>query len=1138
MRLFRRPSATRPLVCLVSCTALLAGLLGSAPLARAASDCTTVTADGPCGMDLTDAWSHYTKGVPRVLISYIEGGINWHLDTAKTLVDRIFVNWRETPVPCRGSSMSVNGRQQSCHAVYSRRRADYDPNHDGFVNASDWAGDPRVHDANGNGYLDPEDLVVAFSDGVDHDHNGYPSDISGWDFYDHQNDSATPDSTYPHSDNQMSVLHHECPNCMIVPVKAGDEALDRTDDLAQAWLYSADVGARVITSVTADLGYSGFMRDAVRYVARRGIATFESSNDFDSTDHQGGMFWPTVVPGNGVVASSDGSTWERSDLTSWGPHNVLSGATSGGSTSESTPTLAGVTALVLSWGRLAARRHLIPHALSGPEAEQVLIQTATRVTDPALAWPGSPGIWNMQYGYGIPNANRAMQAVAAGRVPPVGRIASPDWYALEDPTTTTSVPVTGSIRAPRAAGFSWTLRAGLGGQPSTWWTIGQGSGQTSFSGRLGTLDLADVPPAFWQAAFGLSQTKELETVDQYDVTLRLDVTDSNGVVGRDRRAISVYHDPTWLSGFPMRLPASGESQPALVDLQGTGHLAMVFGDANGLVHAIDPATRHELPGWPVHTDPVRVVRAHAGVHPGDEAILADVAVGDLGHTGDLSVVATSLEGRVYAWDADGHALAGWPKTLDKGLQPRAIPRPALPFTRLPAQGAVSAPVLFDLQGTGKLDVIQTAWDGWIHAWAPDGSNLPGWPVHVTMPAGYQPPPNYVLVDDQKLDTGPAIAYLQGQQMGPDIVVRPQYTETQGEGIQPAGSGYLFAYAHGNLLPGGWPARLPGVIEYFGSAQEFITEGTSSPVAADPTGTGAGPDLVAVAAAFSPPVLVNGSGTITTTYQGAGGGQNQDAPISFTTSGAFGKLGGAMTFAEPETGGSSMATALLQPASGGPINEFESAFPAAGGPARPGFPADRQGIDFLGAPLITDVAGDGMGQVVDGGDANAITAYDSTGATAPGFPKWTTGWGVYSPSAGDLLSTGKVDLVQVTREAYVMAWATPGLASANTEWWRAGHDEWNTSRYESLTRPPGAVQQAEWRPGSATLTFVAPGASWYSGAAPAYRVSFSPSGTTLRIPATGSAGRVVRVPVPVGTSAVRIQAVNAAGLVGPSTRLGG
>ena len=86
---------------------------------------------------------------------------------------------------------------------------------------------------------------------------------------------------------------------MILPIRAGNEALDRTEDLAKAWLFAGDSGASVIVSVTADLGYSSFMREAVEYLERKGVAMVEASNDFDSTDHQGGMFWPYVIPGNG-----------------------------------------------------------------------------------------------------------------------------------------------------------------------------------------------------------------------------------------------------------------------------------------------------------------------------------------------------------------------------------------------------------------------------------------------------------------------------------------------------------------------------------------------------------------------------------------------------------------------------------------------------------------------------------------------------------------------------------------------------------------------------------------------------------------------------------------------------------------------
>ena len=66
----------------------------------------------------------------------------------------------------------------------------------------------------------------------------------------------------------------------------------------------------------------------------------------------------------------------------------------------------------------------------------MLRATASDIDDPNLGWPGKPG-WDLQYGYGRPNVWRAMQAVLAGDIPPVGWIESPDWYALYDPTVTT-----------------------------------------------------------------------------------------------------------------------------------------------------------------------------------------------------------------------------------------------------------------------------------------------------------------------------------------------------------------------------------------------------------------------------------------------------------------------------------------------------------------------------------------------------------------------------------------------------------------------------------------------------------------------------------------------------------------------------
>src|SRR5207248_1298779 len=220
-------------------------------------------------------------------------------------------------------------------------------------------------------------------------------------------DPATVDTAYTHANNQMRRAAAQanngllgagvCPRCMILPVKAGAEALDRTDDLAQAWLFAADSGASVIVSVTADLGYSSFMRQAVNSIWQRGVVMVEASNDFDSTDHQGGMFWPHVLPGNGLVADTEGNpageaatkTFRaRSNYTSWGTHNMFSVATSGGTTSESTPTLGGVAALTMAWGKEASRLGFINSPLTNAEVVQVLRANSSDIADPTLPWPG------------------------------------------------------------------------------------------------------------------------------------------------------------------------------------------------------------------------------------------------------------------------------------------------------------------------------------------------------------------------------------------------------------------------------------------------------------------------------------------------------------------------------------------------------------------------------------------------------------------------------------------------------------------------------------------------------------------------------------------------------------------------------
>ncbi|NNN21218.1 MAG: hypothetical protein HKL80_04360 [Acidimicrobiales bacterium] len=350
---------------------------------------------------------------------------------------------------------------------------------------------------------------------------------------------------------------------------------------------------------------------------------------------------------------------------------------------------------------------------------------------------------------------------------------------------------------------------------------------------------------------------------------------------------------------------------------------------------------------------------------------------------------------------------------------------------------------------------------------------------------------------------------------------------------------------GQMLPN-WPVVLTGLADYYGSAMDALTEGISDPITVDPTGSGT--DDVIIAPLWTPPYLVNGSGSVLGNYGSLSAGaislltmlkntalaltpskMPPDTPIPFDSFGALGVINGNLDYVSSEMGAASFVGAELGVSSGLGINNYVAAYPVMGS-ATPisGFPAVRQGTDFLGSPLVTDVTGNGEGDIIESGDASALMAFSPNGSQVATFPKFTGGWIVGSPSAGDLLSNGHVDLVATTRDGYLMAWSTPGLESANNQWWHSNGNEWNLNEYGVDSRSPGVIQNPTWITGSTKVSFVAPGNDWYSGQATSYNLTYEPSGQTASAQATVSAGGIQTISVSPGSTSVIIQAVNAAG----------
>ncbi|MEO7326042.1 MAG: FG-GAP-like repeat-containing protein [Dokdonella sp.] len=173
-----------------------------------------------------------------------------------------------------------------------------------------------------------------------------------------------------------------------------------------------------------------------------------------------------------------------------------------------------------------------------------------------------------------------------------------------------------------------------------------------------------------------------------------------------------------LPGFPIKLDDVVYSSPAIGDLAGTGHPAIVAGYGRcwdmpscapgGLTHAVTAATYGwgsngmPLPGWPYAT-------------PNQSSRTVSPALADLDGDGKLETVigtlvkttGTDQDGWLHVIRSDGTAYPGWPR------------QPFAPLTCSTNQNwltAFGSPIVVDLDGDGKAEIIMSnstllvAWD--------------------------------------------------------------------------------------------------------------------------------------------------------------------------------------------------------------------------------------------------------------------------------------------------------------------------------------------------------------------------------------------------------------------------------------------
>src|SRR5215471_16635912 len=387
------------------------------------------------------AWQ-VTTGRPDVLLAVLDSGIKWNdVGAMHDLARKVHLNRGELPLPRNAAGHTKP--ESSASGVFLNPDP-YDLNDDGVFDVSDYANDARVRDRNGNGLLDPEDLILTFSDGTDGDGNGYVDDIAGWNFLDDDNDPFD-EVSYGHGTGEAEDSTAEadnggalgtCPNCRVLPVRVGDSFIADSNNFAQGVVFAVDSGAHIVQEALGAVNNTSFARAAIEYAWSNDVPVIASAADEESFHHNVPATSQHTITVNSVTRFAEQSGFVMSPqsylylngCTNYGG-NIAVAIESSSCSSEATGRGSGIAGLVISAaldrvdaGMLQPRR-VDPtgavHPLSADEVAQLLTMTADDIdfssSDRSVSfilssfgiqsrrYASQPG-WDEYFGYGRANA--------------------------------------------------------------------------------------------------------------------------------------------------------------------------------------------------------------------------------------------------------------------------------------------------------------------------------------------------------------------------------------------------------------------------------------------------------------------------------------------------------------------------------------------------------------------------------------------------------------------------------------------------------------------------------------------------------------------------------------------------------------
>jgi Subtilase family/FG-GAP-like repeat len=1113
------------------------------------------------GVSADRAWK-YSTGTASVQVAILDTGIRWDKGSLRK---KVALNRGELPLPRNGAS--------TC--------AQYDCNSDGAFNVDDYANDPRVSATSGtvdepgaDSHLDASDLIAVFSDADDADGNGFVDDIAGWDFFDDDNnpyDASSYSSASNHGSGRAEEAGQQtnegaggtgvCPECQIVPMRVWDTFVVDSNNFAQAALYAADNDIEVVEGAVGALFNSRFARSVFEHAYRKGVFFAIVSSDLNTADHNIPTLYDEAMQVQGTVADVHGlgqnppqqfmdffndngvplgtnapiETWFRnSGTTQYGGHaHIAMPAVTG---SAATGQASGAAGLVKSFARQEGIE-LEPNEIKQLitlTAEDVVAENTVGLGVPDPAQPG----WDQHFGYGRPDLGLALERIEEGKIPPQSLITSPKWFEPLNVNQQEIVDIEARLSAKRAAGYTYRLQwaPGIEPQESDFNEVNVQTRTTPYEGSVGVLDLTEVRAALDARAGGGATTDPTapskgpgdKDPNEPAFTVRVVVTDTAGNRAEDRKMLFAYRDNTLHQGYAKNLGTGGEASPRLFDLNGDNALDTVLADSSGELHVLN----HD--GTPLPTfnggQPVRS-RLYPNVHLGSESydqvdppreVLRTPAIGDIDGDMEPEIVDSGGE-HVYAWEADGTSVAGFPVRIDPAL---SRPQDRTRNNHI-KRGFSASPALGDLNEDGNPDIVIPSLDQHLYAWDGDGNPLPGFPKKLQS-AG---------IPGAEIITTAALGDVSGDGKI-DIVTptqefddNPSAPETPGGGAAGGfsniltnflanvlgGSGRVYAVdRNGNTLPG-WPTAPNGIVP---DALPFVGPGVDHVLA----NVDNDPELEAIGNVASGDVTAtNGDGSNAAQYDSEPpGGEHVDKskvinlfenPIAANIDGVAGPeiIKGGVTLNQVVNLGVAVGQNL-------PYNHVVQAWNAQTGASLPTFPQAVEDFQLLSSPAVADVSDSPGNEVIVGTGLYYLRNFNVAGIEGTGWPKFTGGWIFATPSVGDADGDGQLEVTTLTREGTSFMWDTDRPAcGTNDEWWTSRHDEWNTGAYGTDTRPPGTPTGLGFNligDNVVTLSWTAPGDDWLCGQGDTYRIIASnqpiehPSDGTVigDFEATASAGQ--------------------------------